>query len=262
MSAYQQLLTSPRVRGLFLPALLVVVWEASGRADLLPNYIVAPSAILQSFSTMLVNGEIYSHTRDSLYRASTGLLIGSFSGVTMGLLAGVFRPIENFYDPIISLTYPVPKIAILPILFAWLGIGNLSKITIITIAVFYPMFIAAFYGAKSVSKVHVWSARNMGATRSNIFWKIIVPTALPQIFTGLRVALALSLVVMIAAELVVSNTGLGFLVVQAEAGLRFDIMYVAIVVTAFIGFLSDRALLIARRRVLRGQLVATAERDE
>ncbi|MGH7783752.1 MAG: ABC transporter permease, partial [Candidatus Binatia bacterium] len=182
--------------------------------------------------------------------------------VATGLLAGVFRQVEEFYDPIISITYPVPKIAMLPILFAWLGIGDQSKIAIITVAVFYPMFIAAYYGAKGATKIHIWSARNMGATRYTVFWKIIVPSALPQIFLGLRVALALSLVVMIAAELVVSNTGLGFLIVQAEAGLRFDVMYVAIVVTALVGFFSDRALLVIRRRILRGQLVASAERDE
>ncbi len=230
--------------------------------DLLPQYVVAPSTILRSLWNMLLDGDILLHTRDSLYRASAGLAMGSFFGVTAGLLAGVFRPVEEFYDPIISITYPVPKIAMLPILFAWLGIGEASKITIITVAVFYPMFIAAYYGAKSTTTVHIWSARNMGATRSVVFWKIIVPSALPQIFTGLRVALALSLVVMIAAELVVSNTGLGFLIVQSEAGLRFDIMYVAILSTALLGFFCDRALLLVRRRVLRGQLVATGERDE
>src|SRR4051794_10306573 len=90
LSAYQNLLTSHRIRGLFLPVLMLVIWEASGRAGLLPNYIVAPSVILRSFGRMVADGEIYLHARDSLLRAGTGFFVGSAFGITMGLLAGVF----------------------------------------------------------------------------------------------------------------------------------------------------------------------------
>ena len=120
----------------------------------------------------------------------------------------------------------MPKVAALPIVFAWFGLGDLSKIVIITISVFYPVYIAAFFGAKSTSRVHVWAARNMGAGRWRIFCRIVLPSALPQLFNGLRVGLALSFIVMFVSELIAARRGLGYLITFAEEQMRFDIMYV------------------------------------
>ncbi len=244
--------------GLVLPVLAVIAWEISARIGEAPSYLVAPSVILATTWDMLATGELWQHTQVSLVRALAGYAIGGACGITLGLLAGIARPVERFYDPIVSLTYPVPKIVVLPILIAWLGAGDASKIAVITAAVFYPTFINSLYGAKGVNKLYVWSARNMGARPLRVFAKVILPAALPQVLTGLRIGLALAFIVMVASEMQNSRSGLGNLIITAEDSLRFDLMYAAIIVIALIGFCGDRLLLWLRRRALAGQTIAKA----
>lgn len=239
--------------GLVLPLAAVAAWEISARIGEVPSYLVAPSVILATTWEMLASGELWQHTQASLWRALGGYAIGGAAGVAMGLLAGIARPVERFYDPIVSLTYPVPKIVVLPILIAWLGAGDASKIAIITAAVFYPTFINALYGAKGVNRLYVWSARNMGAGPLRVFAKVILPAALPQVLAGLRIGLALAFIVMVACEMQNSRNGLGHLIITAEDSLRFDLMYASIIAIAVIGFAGDRLLLALRRRALAGQ---------
>lgn len=241
--------------GLVLPLAAVAAWEISARIGEVPSYLVAPSVILATTWEMLASGELWQHTQASLWRALGGYAIGGAAGVAMGLLAGIARAVERFYDPIVSLTYPVPKIVVLPILIAWLGAGDASKIAIITAAVFYPTFINALYGAKGVNRLYVWSARNMGAGPLRVFAKVILPAALPQVLAGLRIGLALAFIVMVACEMQNSRNGLGHLIITAEDSLRFDLMYASIIAIAVIGFAGDRLLLALRRRALAGQSI-------
>ena len=124
-----------------------------------------------------------------------------------------------------------------------------------TISIFFPTYIAAFYGTRAVNKFHVWAALNAGASRMRIFFRVILPSALPDVFNGLRIALALSFVLMVTTELVVSTSGLGYMIARAQETSRFDRMYVAIVTIGVIGFCADRLLLFIRDRVLVGQLL-------
>ncbi len=245
----------PRWWGAVAPAVLLAVWTLCGAAGMLPRYLSQPADIWREFASMISSRELFGHVSATVYRALAGYGIGAFSGIVVGLLAGSFRPIERFYEPIISLTYPVPKIAALPIIFAWFGAGDLSKIVIIFVSVFYPVYIAAIAGAKSTSKIHLWAARNMGASRWRIIFHVILPNALPQIFNGLRIGLALSFVLVFVAELVSSQKGLGYLIVFAEQNDRFDMMYVAIITIGVIGFLADRLVLAVRDRLLVGQMI-------
>jgi ABC-type nitrate/sulfonate/bicarbonate transport system permease component len=230
--------------------LVLLAWELCGRLHLLPGYLLDPSKILRSACEMLRAGDLTLHILSSLYRAYMGFCIGALAGVLLGLLAGVSKILEGFFDPLVSLTYPVPKIAILPVLMVWFGIGHTSKIVIILLATFYPAFINAYYGARAVNDHYVWAARNMGATRLQVFFKVIVPAAAPQVFAGLRVGLALSFVLLFSSEMVGARSGLGFLIIFAESSMRFDIMFAAIVVIAILGFISDRLLALVRQRVL------------
>ena len=241
--------------GLIVPIAILALWELAGRAGQLPRYLVPPSAILSSWWEMASDGELLLHIGSSMFRQSLGFAIGATFGVTIGLLAGVLKPVERFYEPLISLIYPVPKVAILPLIFAWFGLGSLSKIVVMTISIFFPTYIAAFYGAKSVNRIHIWSALNAGASRLQVFFRIIVPSALPDIFNGLRIGLALSFVLMVTTEFVVSSSGLGFMIARAEETLHFDRMYVAIVTIGVIGFCADRLLLWVRDRTLVGQML-------
>ena len=247
---------SDRWLGLLIPIALIAVWEIAGRNGQLPRYLVPPSVIASRWWEMAASGELLVHVGSSMFRQSLGFAIGATCGVMVGLLAGVLKPVERFYDPLISLIYPVPKVAILPLIFVWFGLGSLSKIVVMTISIFFPTYIAAFYGAKSVNRIHLWSALNAGASRVQLFFRIVVPSAMPDIFNGLRIGLALSFVLMVTTELVVSTAGLGFMIARAEETLRFDRMYVAIFTIGAIGFCADRLLLWIRDRVLVGQLLS------
>jgi NitT/TauT family transport system permease protein len=246
---------SDRWLGLIIPVGLLCIWEIAGQWGLLPRYLVAPTEIMSTWWEMAASGELFIHIGSSMFRQTSGFVVGTTCGVFIGLLAGVFRPIEKFYEPLISLIYPVPKVAILPLIFAWFGLGSLSKIIVMSISIFFPSYIAAFYGTRAVNRIHVWSALNTGASRRQIFFRIIVPSALPDIFNGLRIGLALSFVLMVTTELVVSSSGLGFMIARAEETMRFDQMYVAIVTIGIIGFCADRLLLLARGKILVGQML-------
>src|SRR6266478_2345393 len=131
----------------------------------------------------------------------------------------------------------------------WVGIGDVSKIVVIALA----CFINAYYGARGTSTIMVWSGLNMGARRSQIVRKVVIPSALPLVFAGLRVSLALSFILLFSTEMINARSGLGFLIRQSESSLRFDLMYVAIVAVAALGCAGDQLLVLMRRRVLAWQ---------
>ena len=231
---------------------LLVLWQLLWLRGL-PDYVLGPGEILKHFMSALASGELFPHIGASLVRSFPGFAIGTFLGITFGLLAGVARGFDRMLSPMIFLTYPVPKIVMLPIFMLWIGIGDLSKVLIIALACFYPTFINAYYGARATPTILVWSGLNMGARRWHIFRKVVVPSALPLIFAGTRVSLALSFIVMFATEMINARSGLGHLIRMAEYGLRFDLMYVSLLTIAILGYLSDYLLQVTRRRVLAWQ---------
>jgi len=231
---------------------LLVLWQivaASGG----PAYLLAPSEIAKSFVAALGTSELYGHIAASLGRALPGFVLGSLTGILLGLTAGVRRGFDETLSPLVFLSYPVPKIVLLPLFMLWFGIGDLSKILIIAFACFYPLYINAYYGARATPRILVWSARNMGAGGAQIFRRVVLPAALPYLFAGLRVALALSFIVMFAAEMINARSGLGHLIRDSESSLRFDLMYVALVSIALLGYAGDRLLRYARSRALAWQ---------
>ena len=241
-----------RIARLGLLAALLAAWQLAAIGGL-PSYLLSPLQIAQEFLAALGSRELYAHAAASLLRSLPGFLIGSALGIALGLAAGVSRRLDETLSPAIFLTFPVPKIVMLPLFMLWFGIGDLSKILIIALACFYPTFINAYYGARATRTILVWSALNMGAGRGRIFRRVVVPSALPQIFAGLRVALALSFIVMFATEMINSRSGLGHLIQAAESSLRFDLMYVSLLTIAILGYLGDYLLRAARGRVLRWQ---------
>jgi ABC-type nitrate/sulfonate/bicarbonate transport system permease component len=232
---------------------LLAFWQLADAVWGLPDYLLSPAQIAREFVAALGTQELYVHAGTSLMRALPGFFIGSGLGIAFGLAAGVSRRFDETVSPPVFLTYPVPKIVMLPLFMLWFGIGDLSKILIIALACFYPTFVNAYYGAKSTRTILVWSALNMGAGRWRVFRRIVVPSALPQIFAGLRVSLALSFIVMFATEMINSRSGLGHLIQAAESSLRFDLMYVSLLTIAILGYAGDYLLRLARGRLLRWQ---------
>jgi ABC-type nitrate/sulfonate/bicarbonate transport system permease component len=231
---------------------LLLVWELAWRWGL-PQYILGPLEILKHFFAALGSQELYGHIGASLARSLPGFAVGAAMGIALGLAAGVGRAFDRMLSPVIFLTYPVPKIVMLPVFMLWFGIGDLSKVLIIALACFYPVFINAYYGVKATPTILVWSGLNMGAGRWQIFRRVVVPSAAPMIFSGLRVSLALSFIVMFATEMINARSGLGHLIRDAENSLRFDLMYVSLASIAILGYAGDQLLLLGRHRLLAWQ---------
>src|SRR5882724_3741700 len=216
-----------------LLAAVLVLWQLAALHGL-PDYALSPLEIAKHFFAALGTRELYQDAAASLLRALPGFAVGP--------AAGIARSFDEMVSPLVFLTYPVPKIVMLPVFMLWFGIGDLSKVLIIALACFYPAFINAYYGARATRRILVWSARNMGASEAEIFRRVVLPGALPQIFAGMRVALALSFIVMFAAEMINARSGLGHLIREAENSLRFDLMYVSLLTIAILGYAGDRLI--------------------
>ncbi|MGH2404385.1 MAG: ABC transporter permease [bacterium] len=242
-----------------LVVLIVVLalWQALASAGTLPAYLTSPTIILKEFTALARSGELFQHSAISLYRSLAGLALGAALGIGVGLLAGMLRRVAGFFEPLVSLTYPVPKVAFLPILLVWFGISDTSKILLIALSCFFPCYIAALYGVRATDQVWIWAAQNMGASPRQVFLRVVLPAAGVHIFGGLRVSLALAFILVLASELIGSSNrlGLGFLIITADAGGRFDIMFAAILAIAMLGFAADRFLLWLRGRLLAGYVV-------
>ena len=241
--------------GLARTSLLVLIllgWQLAALRGL-PEYVLSPLEIIRHFVQALGSAELYEHIRASLARSLPGFAIGTLLGAALGLAAGVARWFDRLLGPAVFLTYPVPKIVMLPIFMLWFGIGELSKVLIIALACFYPVFINAYYGAKATPTILVWSALNMGAGRGAVFRRVVVPSAAPMILAGMRVSLALSFIVMFAAEMINASSGLGHLIRVAENSLRFDLMYVSLLSIAILGYAGDRLVRLAHHRLLSWQ---------
>ena len=231
---------------------VLLVWQLAALRGL-PEYVLSPVQIAGFFTQALGTSELYENIGASLGRSLPGFALGSALGALLGLAAGVARWFDRLFSPAVFLTYPVPKIVMLPIFMIWFGIGELSKVLIIALACFYPVFINAYTGVRQTRTILVWSALNMGATPAQIFRRVVLPSAAPMILASLRVSLALSFIVMFAAEMINARSGLGFLIRTAENSLRFDLMYVALVTIAILGYAGDRLVRSAQSRLLAWQ---------
>lgn len=252
--------TSASVQNWIVPVAVVLAWEILGRRGVLPHYLSVPSSILAGLWELTMSGELLGALAASLYRVTLGFALGAAAGVIAGLGAGAIPGVRHFFDPLVGFLYAVPKIAFLPVALLLFGLGHASKISIIGLSVFFPVFLAARHALLSVDPILLWTARNMGAPPRTVFFRVIVPACAPQLFAGLRIGLAHAFVVLFAAELMGSKTGLGTLISASEEWVRFDLMLAGIVCFAVLGFLGDRTLMAIRRRVLKGQLMGTQER--
>lgn len=244
-----------------VPLAVLIAWESLGRAGLLPHYLPAPSVIVAALVEVTRDGELPRAMAISLFRVSAGFVLGAGAGVLAGLGAGLVPGIRHFFDPLVAFLYAVPKIAFLPIFLLLFGLGNESKIAIVTFSCFFPVFIASRHAVLSVSRHIVWSAQNMGAPPATMLFRVFVPAAAPQLFSGARIGLAHCFVLLFAAELMGLQGGLGALIVDGDNAARFDLMFAGIVTFALLGFLGDRLLMAVRRVVLRGQIVGTVEQS-
>src|SRR5437762_4548089 len=203
------------------------------------RFIPAPSDIALRYWQMLASGELLWHVSVTLSRVLLGFLLGIVPGVAAGLLMAMFRPVRIFFDPLIATLFPIPKIALMPLLLLAFGFGDASKVALVVIAVFFPVVVNTYVGAANIEKIYWDVAKNYGASQPVIFRRIVFFGALPMIFAGLRIALAVSFIVLVASEFVATKSGIGYLIWNSWELLQVDIMFVGIVTVGFLGLIAS-----------------------
>jgi ABC-type nitrate/sulfonate/bicarbonate transport system permease component len=211
-----------------------------------------PSLVLigEQLWLYLANGQLPYHAGITLYRAALGFALAIVAGVLLGTLMARSRWAEALLEPIFSFGYPIPKISLYPVFIMVFGLGTGSKVALVFLECLYPIAVHAHSGMRSADRVLVWAARNMGANGKQLFWKVLIPAALPTLFSGLRIALPVALIVTIITELIGESRGLGYFVTFQTASFEYARALAAFVVIAVIGFCLDRVLLTLRNRVI------------
>ena len=218
---------------------LLVLWEVLTRTGWVPAlFLPSPVGVLAAGWDMLRTGELLTHLATSLQRIALGFGLGALGGVAVGLVVGVFSLAEAVGNPLIAATFPIPKIALLPLLILWLGIGEASKVAVITLGVFFPMAINTYTGVRHADPLLLRAAVSFGAGRWSLIRKVMLPSALPMIFAGLKLGAGTSLLLLVAAEMIAANSGIGFLILNAQNLMETTTLMVGIVVLSLLGLCS------------------------
>jgi NitT/TauT family transport system permease protein len=237
-----------RVLGLLT---LLVLWELLTRTGWVPAlFLPSPLGVLAAGADMLRTGELPGHVAISLQRILLGFGLGALGGVAVGLAVGVFSLAEAIGNPLIAATFPIPKIALLPLLILWLGIGEASKVAVIMLGVFFPMAINTSTGVRHADPLLLRAAVSFGAGRWSLIRKVMLPSALPMIFAGLKLGAGTSLLLLVAAEMIAASSGIGFLILHAQNLMETTTLMVGIVLLSLLGLASHWLLTRLERRYL------------
>jgi NitT/TauT family transport system permease protein len=229
---------------------LLLVWEAAVRAGLAPSFLLsAPSAIALEIYRLTLTGSLPQNVAASMTRVLTGYFLAMASGILLGGLMGWFRVLDDFVDPLVELVRPVSPLAILPLAILWLGIGQASKIFVIWYACVFPILLNTYAGVRGVPKSSVEAARTLGAASDEILCRVVFFHSLPAILTGARISFAVGMIVIIAAEMVAADRGLGYMILTAQQNFQTPELYAGIVTIAALGFIGDRIIRGLRARI-------------
>jgi ABC-type nitrate/sulfonate/bicarbonate transport system permease component len=251
--------------GRFFPAptaVAVALWDLTVQGQLLGKLWLLPGLIaagdVSGVRKVLVEGHLWV----SLFRIFSGFFVGAIPGILLGVVMGMNRTVRVALDPVVSAVYVLPKIAILPLVMLVFGIGEVSKIVIVAIASFFLVLINTTVGVRDIEPIFIEAGKNYGANHRQMFRHIIIPAALPIIFSGLRLSLGTSLIVIIAAEFVAANYGLGYLIWFSWQTLLTENMFAGLVVIMILGALFTSGLQALERKLMpwqREELPATAD---
>ncbi|MGC1466131.1 MAG: ABC transporter permease [Pseudolabrys sp.] len=235
----------------FSVLLLAAGWELLARSGAVTHFqLPALSEVLERVWSDAVSGDLAINTGLTLYRAMVGFAIAAVGGIILGMAMSRVALARWFFDPIISVGFPMPKIAFLPVVMLWLGVFDVSKITMIVFDAIFPVVAATLIAIQGVERELIWSARNMGANEREMLWQIVLPAALPQIMTGLQVALPLSLIVAVVTEMLMGGYGLGGAMMTASRFANSTGVFAGIVEIAAVGYVLVKAMALVRRRLL------------
>ena len=225
---------------LLSPLGVFLAWELAGRSGLLnPLLFPVPSRALADLAILITSGYLAKALYASLFRVVCGFAIAVSVGVALGAEMARIRLFNDLIDPLVELVRPISPLALFPLAILWFGIGDGSKIFIIALAASFPVILNTYAGVRAIDSNLFRASRSLGATEFEIFRSIVLPGSLPYIFTGVRLAWGISLIVIIAAEMVGATVGLGYMVLEAQQTFRTERVFAGIFVIGLIGFATD-----------------------
>ena len=236
----------------------VALWSAVSTAVILlkffnPIFLPGPWVVAGALVTLAVKGQLWGHIAATLDRVAIGFSTGAVLAIGIGLPSGYFRAVRNIVEPVVELLRPIPPLAMLPLFLVWVGIGETSKVGFITYATFFPMFLTTVHAVGQMDPLLVRAAQSLGARPSQLFFRVILPAALPYMLTGLRLGIALSFFVIVISEFIGAEQGLGFLINDGRSFFLVSQMLGAAVLLGLFGYAGNALVRLAERRLLRWQ---------
>lgn len=235
-----------------VPIILIAIWQIASVTGLLESRVLpAPTAVVSAFWTLLISGELWKHVQVSAGRAIIGLVIGGGLGLFLGLLNGSSKVASTLLDTTLQMVRNIPALALIPLVILWFGIDETAKLFLVAIGVFFPIYINTYHGIRSVDPQLIEMGKSYGLTRWQLYKEIILPGALPSILVGLRFALGLVWVLLIVAETISAQAGIGYMTMNAREFLQTDIVLVGILLYALLGKLADVLAVSLEKYLLR-----------
>ncbi|MDQ2839478.1 MAG: ABC transporter permease [Acidobacteriota bacterium] len=231
-----------RLRPIVFSTVLLVIWQiaaARQSAHLLPG----PLEVLGGVADLVRHGLLLKYVVASLFRVTWGFLVAAVLAIPIGLTIGWYRRAQMAFNPLIQILRPISPLAWIPIAILWFGVGDLAAIFLIFVGCFLPLLLTAINAAQSIPAVYVNAGRNFGLSPAGLVYRVLYPAAMPQLIIGLRITLGIAWLVVVAAEMIAVNSGLGFLIIDARnAGNRYDLVVAGMVIIGFIGLLLDMGM--------------------
>jgi len=238
--------------GWVLPILILAGWEAASRLGIMSeNVLPAPSAVAEAFWRLLLTGELITNIGVSTLRALAGFVVGGSIGFAFGLANGVSSLSRGVTDTTLQMIRNIPHLALIPLVILWFGIDEEAKLFLVALGVFFPIYVNTLLGIQGVDPQLVEMGRTYGMSRRQLFSRVILPGALPSIFTGLRYALGIMWLTLIVAETIASSSGLGYMAMQAREFLLIDVVVLSILIYALLGKLADTLARLLERGFLQ-----------
>lgn len=233
-------------------ALAVALWQLGSAEGWIDQLILpSPLAIVRALVDLAASGDLWRHLGASLFRLSLGWLLGTLAGLAFGLLIGLFSLARSVGIPFVAALFPIPKIALLPLFIIWFGIDEPSKVATILFGTFFPTVIATYAGVDGVPRSLIRMAQSFGVPTWRILARIVLPGALPSILAGFRISIAIAIVLLVAAEMIGAQWGIGALVLAAGSLMQTEVLLAGVVVLSLIGLAISTLLGLAERHLLR-----------
>ncbi|ACM13179.1 ABC transporter permease [Bacillus paranthracis] len=240
------------IRAITIPIIILIIWQLAGVFGLVSKTVLpTPLDIFLAFQELIKTGELFGHVSISVFRAAAGFFIGGSLGIILGTIVGFSTRSEQYLDPSVQMLRTVPHLAVAPLFVLWFGFGETSKVLLIADGAFFPLYVNAFLGIRGVDSKLFDVARVLEFSKRKLITQLILPAALPNLLLGARLSLGVAWVSLVVAELMGSTEGIGYMIMDARQFSNTDIVFVGIIIFAFVGKFSDSLARLLEVKFLR-----------